>query len=52
MEVQVSCSKDVYSGVMAGLLKRKGSLTNTETVGDLYTLTADIPLNEMFGYAT
>lgn len=52
MDVQVSCQKDVYSGVMAGLLKRKGSLTKTENVGDLYTLTADVPLKEMFGYAT
>lgn len=51
MDVEVNCSKDVYSGVMAGLLKRKGSITKTETKGDLYTLRADVPLREMFGYA-
>ena len=44
MNVEVSCSKDYYSGVMAGLMKRKGSITKTETNGDLYTLTADVPL--------
>lgn len=51
MDVEVNCSKDVYSGVMAGLLKRKGSITKTETKGDMYTLRADVPLREMFGYA-
>lgn len=51
MDVEVNCSKDVYSGVMAGLIKRKGSLTKTETKGDMYCLKADVPLREMFGYA-
>lgn len=51
MDVEVNCSKEVYSSVMAGLLKRKGSMTKTETKGDLYTLHADVPLREMFGYA-
>lgn len=37
---------------MAGLLKRKGSITDTITTGDIYTLKADVPLREMFGYAT
>lgn len=51
MDVEVNCNKDVYSAVMAGLLKRKGSITKTETKGDMYTLRADVPLREMFGYA-
>ena len=29
MDVEVNCNKDVYSGVMAGLMKRKGSITKT-----------------------
>jgi translation elongation factor EF-G len=29
MDVEVTCSRDVYSSVMAGLLKRKGSVTKT-----------------------
>lgn len=36
---------------MAGLVKRKGSLTKTETKGDMYCLRADVPLRQMFGYA-
>jgi elongation factor G len=51
MDVEVNCNKDVYSGVMAGLVKRKGAMTKTETKGDMYTLRADVPLREMFGYA-
>jgi elongation factor G len=37
---------------MAGLTKRKGTITKTETKGDLYCLRADIALRDMFGYAT
>ena len=51
MEVEVNCNKDVYSAVMAGLMKRKGSITETKTQGDMYTLNADVSLREMFGYA-
>ncbi len=36
---------------MGGLLKRKGSITKTETQGDLFTINVDIPLREMFNYA-
>jgi len=51
MDVEVNCNKSVYSGVMAGLVKRKGSITKTETKGDMYCLRADVSLREMFGYA-
>jgi elongation factor G len=37
---------------MAGLNKRKGLVTNTETRGDLFFMSADVPLREMFGYAS
>ena len=37
---------------MAGIAKRKGLVTNTETKGDLFVMTADVPLSQMFGYAT
>lgn len=36
---------------MAGIMKRRGSITKTETRGDLFCLRADVPLREMFGYA-
>lgn len=44
MDVEVNCSKDVYQSVMAGLVKRKGAMTKTETKGDMYCLRADVPL--------
>lgn len=52
MSVEVSCPKETYTSVMAGLSKRRGLMTNTETRGDLYILQADVPLANMFGYAT
>jgi elongation factor G len=36
---------------MTGLIKRKGTITKTETKGDLYCMRADVPLRGMFGYA-
>jgi elongation factor G len=51
MDVEVTVNKDIYQGVMAGILKRRGSVTKTETKGDLFCLRADVPLREMFGYA-
>ena len=38
MNVEVLCPKETYSQVMAGLSKRRGLMTNTETRGDLYIL--------------
>jgi elongation factor G len=29
MDVEINCNKDVYSTVMAGIMKRKGSITKT-----------------------
>jgi len=51
MDVEVVVKKDIYQGVMSGILKRRGSITKTETKGDLFSLRADVPLREMFGYA-
>jgi elongation factor G len=51
MDVEVNVKKDIYQGVMAGIMKRRGSITKTETKGDLFSLRADVPLREMFGYA-
>ena len=31
-------------GIMAGITKRRGVITNTETKGDFFILSADVPL--------
>jgi len=37
---------------MAAISKRRGLVTNTETRGDLFIMNADVPLQQMFGFAT
>ena len=37
---------------MGQLVKRRGSITNTQTKTGLFILNADVPLASMFGYAT
>jgi elongation factor G len=47
----VAVHKGLYGSVMAGINKRNGSMTNTESRGDMVCMTAEVPLREMFGYA-
>ena len=37
---------------MGQLVRRRGTITNTETKTGLFILNADVPLASMFGYAT
>ena len=37
---------------MGQLVKRRGTITNTQTKGGLFIMNADVPLSRMFGYAT
>lgn len=37
---------------MGQLVKRRGTITNTMTKAGLFILKADVPLANMFGYAT
>lgn len=36
---------------MAAISKRKGLIQNSENTEDWFTVWAEVPLNEMFGYA-
>ena len=37
---------------MGQLVRRRGTITNTQTKTGLFILNADVPLASMFGYAT
>lgn len=37
---------------MGQLVKRRGTVTNTQSKPGLFILNADVPLSSMFGYAT
>jgi len=52
MSVEVTVPVECQAGVMGQLVRRRGSVTNTETKSGLFVLTADVPLAAMFGYAT
>jgi len=52
MAVEITVPKETYSSIMTGISKRRGTITHTETRGDLFILQANVPLSQMFGYAT
>lgn len=37
---------------MASVNRRKGVISDTDTQEDILIITADVPLNDMFGYST
>lgn len=52
MDVQVTVDSQFQQGIMAGLLKRRGNITDTKIQDGMYIVNADVPLATMFGYAT
>eukprot|EP01017_Pseudomicrothorax_dubius_P028933 TRINITY_DN3480_c0_g1_i4.p1 TRINITY_DN3480_c0_g1~~TRINITY_DN3480_c0_g1_i4.p1 ORF type:complete len:735 (+),score=230.75 TRINITY_DN3480_c0_g1_i4:44-2248(+) len=52
MIVEVTVPQTAYTSVMGGISKRRGLITNTEGRGDMFIITATVPLSMMFGYAT
>jgi len=52
MDVEVTVPAEYQAGIMGQLVKRRGSITNSETKQGLFILNADVPLASMFGYAT
>ena len=53
MKVEVTTPKDYLGGINGDLMKRRGMIQGSEDVaGGAQTITANVPLSEMFGYAT
>jgi len=48
MNVQVAVNKTEYSAVMASISKRRGVISNTETQGSLFIMSADVPLSKLY----
>src|SRR5207302_4930120 len=52
MRVEVTTPEDYMGDVMGDLSKRRGHLEGTEPRGNVTVVRANVPLAEMFGYAT
>jgi len=52
MKVEVSVPVEFQAPIMGQLVKRRGTVTNTQTKYGMFILEADVPLANMFGYAT
>lgn len=52
MNVEVTVPSEYQASIMGQLVRRRGSITNTQTKTGLFIINADVPLASMFGYAT
>jgi elongation factor G len=52
MKVEVNTPDDYLGDVMGDLSARRGKLGGTEQRGTSQVISAEVPLSEMFGYAT
>ena len=52
MRVEISCPAENYQPIMNSINKRKGSIINAETQGELFLLSSYVPLAQMFGFST
>ena len=52
MKVEVVCPEDFMGTVIGDLSSRRGKVQGTELRGELQGVQCEVPLSEMFGYAT
>lgn len=52
MKVSVECPSDFQGGVMGSISQRRGIIMSSAEDGVFTTIDAEVPLAEMFGYAT
>ncbi|MEL0081288.1 MAG: elongation factor G [bacterium] len=52
MKVEVVCPEDFMGTVIGDLSSRRGKVQGTELRGELQGVQSEVPLSEMFGYAT
>jgi elongation factor G len=52
MKVAVTCPIEFQGVVMGSLNRRRGLIIDSEAQEEVWMLTADVPLNAMFGYST
>jgi elongation factor G len=52
MTVEVTGPAEFQSAIMNSISKRKGDITESTTKNNIFILTGEVPLSNMFGYAT
>jgi elongation factor G len=52
MKVENITPEEFQGDIMGDLNRRRARISGVETKGNLSTITAEVPLAEMFGYAT